>query len=116
MSLPVSPVARPWGLHLIVDLYGCDMARIRDADVVRQWLADLVKFAVDNPDAAGYSAVQLITTSSITGHFAEGDNTAYLDLFSCKRFDAPAAARFIADYFGAIGFDWDVLHRGRRRR
>lgn len=130
MSAPLDPHARPWGRHLVVDLYGCDMGHIRDGDFIREFVAVLVKaidmeaygplllerFALDNPDAAGYSGVQLITTSSITLHLAEGDNTGYLDVFSCKEFNGESAAQFIADYFGAVEFDFEVLHRGRRRR
>lgn len=130
MSAPLAEGARPWGDHLVVDLYGCDMALIRDAQVIREFVARLVKavdmeaygelvlerFALDNPAAAGYSAVQLITTSSITVHLAEGDNTGYVDLFSCKAFPGDQAAQFIADHFGASGYDFEVLHRGRRRR
>ncbi len=130
MSAPLADSARPWGQHLLVDLAGCDPDRIRDPDIIREFVDLLVKavgmdaygplllerFALDNPDAAGYSAVQLITTSSITAHFAEGDNTAYIDLFSCKPFDAGQAAQFIADYFRAASYDFEVAHRGRHRR
>jgi S-adenosylmethionine/arginine decarboxylase-like enzyme len=130
MSAPLEPGARPWGRHLVVDLYKCDMALIRDGEVIAKFVAELVeavnmqthgqllleRFALDNPDAAGYSAVQLITTSNVTAHFAEGDNTAYVDLNSCKEFPAEPAAQFTADFFGAKEYDFEVLHRGRRRR
>ena len=43
------------------------------------------------PQAAGYSLVQLIETSAITGHFCDASGDAYLDIFSCKDFD-PATA------------------------
>jgi S-adenosylmethionine/arginine decarboxylase-like enzyme len=34
----------------------------------------------------GYTLVQLIETSNITGHFVEETNDMYLDVFSCKEF------------------------------
>ncbi len=116
----------PWGVHLIADLTGCDMAYIRDGDHIRRFAGDLTKyigmetygeplverFALDNPAAAGYSLVQLITTSSITAHFAESTNRAFVDVFSCKPFDADAAAEYIASYFGAASYTVRVLERG----
>ena len=43
----------------------------------------LEHFAEHIPEAAGYSLVQLIETSAITEHFY-----AYIDIFSCKDFEA----------------------------
>jgi S-adenosylmethionine/arginine decarboxylase-like enzyme len=43
------------------------------------------------PEAAGYSLVQLIETSAVTGHFCDASGDAYLDVFSCKDFDAQVA-------------------------
>lgn len=126
MGLELAGGAAPWGLHLVVDLDGCDAALIRDADRIRSFIVDLVKhigmtaygepvierFALHNPAVAGYSVMQLITTSSITGHFAEGTGRAFLDVFSCQMFDPDDTARFIADYFGAAHYTARVLHRG----
>ena len=41
-------------------------------------------FAANNPNAAGFSLVQLIETSSITGHFVDLNGDSYIDIFSCK--------------------------------
>ncbi|MBA2713144.1 MAG: S-adenosylmethionine decarboxylase [Rubrobacteraceae bacterium] len=51
----------------------------------------LAHFATHLPEAAGYSLVQLIETSAVTGHFCDASGDAYLDVFSCKDFD-PAVA------------------------
>ena len=48
-------------------------------------------FATHNEDAAGYSLVQLIETSSITGHFVDKNGDCYIDIFSCKAFDIETA-------------------------
>lgn len=133
MGMPITEkaaAAQAWGLHLHVDLYECNPHRISDEPTIRRFVEELVdrvgmkafgelflkRFALDNPDAVGYTAIQAIETSDITAHFAEGDDSAYIDLFSCKPFDAIDAARFIAGYFGSDDYDVMVLHRGARRR
>lgn len=58
-------------------------------------------FGLNAPHTAGYSLLQFIETSSITGHFSELTNTAYLNIFSCRAFDADAAESFSQTFFGA---------------
>ena len=43
--------------------------------------------------------MQLITTSSITGHFIDHDRHIYLDVFSCKEFDNATVIKSIQDAF-----------------
>jgi hypothetical protein len=50
---------------------------------------------------AGYSMVQLIETSLISGHFANDTNSAYLDIFSCKGYDPAVVEEFSKAFFGA---------------
>jgi len=45
--------------------------------------------------------VQLIETSLISGHFANATDAIYLNIFSCKEFDAKKAADFAQKSFGA---------------
>lgn len=49
----------------------------------------------------GYSALQFIETSSITIHFDEVKNRAFIEIFSCKFFDPPKAANFCGSFFKA---------------
>ena len=51
----------------------------------------LAHFATHLPEAAGYSLVQLIEASAVTGHFCDASGDAYLDIFSCKDFDSEVA-------------------------
>ena len=94
-----------WGQHLIVDMADCDARAMGDRDAIARFSRDLVaaigmkpygaprieRFAAHAPDAAGYTLVQLIETSSVTAHFAEARAEIYLDIFSCKRFSEDAA-------------------------
>jgi S-adenosylmethionine decarboxylase len=50
-------------------------------------------------DVYGHLMVQLIEASLVSGHFAEASNTVYLDIFSCKWYDAEAAAAFAREFF-----------------
>ena len=54
-------------------------------DTMNAYGAPLLEhFAEHLPEAAGYSLVQLIETSAITGHFCDRSGDAYVDIFSCK--------------------------------
>jgi len=102
-----------WGYHLILDCKGCTVEKIKSAQLIEQFVKTLVKeidmkafgepiikhFGSHNPVVAGYSLMQLIETSSITGHFAEGSGDAYLDIFSCKPFDIEVARAVVKRFF-----------------
>lgn len=103
-----------WGLLSSLDIKSCDADLIRSADAIKDYvirLCDLigmkrfqdttvVNFGEDEK-VAGYSMVQLIETSLISGHFANLTNTAYIDIFSCKLYDPYIAAEFTRDFFKA---------------
>ena len=55
-----------------------------------------------DPRTKGTSAVQFIITSSIVIHTLDILRTVYLNLFSCKDFDAVEAARFTQNWFGGV--------------
>jgi S-adenosylmethionine/arginine decarboxylase-like enzyme len=59
----------------------------------------VVYFAEHDASKAGYSLVQLIETSSITGHFVDSTGEFYLNIFSCKNFDATVVNAVIQRYF-----------------
>ncbi len=98
-----------WGKHLVLDCSSCDREAVRSADAIRAFSEDLVAsigmvaygepvlahFATHLPEAAGYSLVQLIETSAVTGHFCDKSGDAYLDVFSCKDFDPEVAVGVI---------------------
>jgi len=109
-----TPDAAPWGLLVSLDLYACNPGTIRDAEKIKRYVIQLceligmkrfgecqvVHFGEDDR-VAGYSMVQLIETSLISGHFANLTNNVYLDVFSCKPFDPERVADFSKRYFEA---------------
>ncbi|HKZ00018.1 MAG TPA: S-adenosylmethionine decarboxylase [Rhabdochlamydiaceae bacterium] len=102
-----------WGYHLILDCAGCNKNKITDKKNLIQFINVLVSaidmkafgkpvvehFAEHDLDKAGFSLVQLIETSSITGHFVDKNGDAYLDIFSCKEFDIEMVKKVIDRFF-----------------
>jgi S-adenosylmethionine/arginine decarboxylase-like enzyme len=103
-----------WGLLTSVDLYECNPKTIRDAAAIKRYVDELceliemkqfgetqiVNFGEDEK-VAGYSMVQLIETSLISGHFANKSNSAYIDIFSCKYYEPSVAVEFTKKFFEA---------------
>jgi S-adenosylmethionine/arginine decarboxylase-like enzyme len=116
----------PWGLATQIDLYRCNPGTIRDADKIRDYVAELcvligmkrfgktrvVHFG-ENERVEGFSMTQFIETSLISGHFANESDSAYLDIFSCSEYDPRVAARFSKEFFGAKQMEIQVNPRGR---
>jgi S-adenosylmethionine/arginine decarboxylase-like enzyme len=101
-----------WGKHLIIDMSAGDRDRVQSAQHISRFVETLVEticmkaygtpllehFAEHLPEAAGYSLVQLIETSAITGHFCDLSGDA-IDIFSCKDFDAELAVEVVRAAF-----------------
>jgi len=122
--LALSKDAAPWGILTSLDLYGCDPKIIRDPEEIKKYVIKLcemlgvrrfgdcqvVHFGKDER-VEGYSMVQLIETSLISGHFANMTNAVYIDIFSCKSYDSEQAALFSRDFFGAESLEIHVINR-----
>ena len=113
-----------WGLASSIDIYECNPETIRDAEAIREFVAKLcdliemkrfgetqvVHFGEDER-VAGYSMVQLIETSLISGHFANLTNAVYLDVFSCKPYDPETVKEFAEEFFGGAHSNLQVSLR-----
>lgn len=53
----------------------------------------------EDEKVAGYSLTQFIETSLVSGHFADVDNSAYIDVFSCKPYNPIDAVNFTKNFF-----------------
>lgn len=101
-----------WGMASSFDIYDCNPKIIRDADRIKFFVAELcdlikmkrfgettvVNFGEDER-VAGFSMIQLIETSLISGHFANLTNAVYLDVFSCKPYDPAVVEAFAQSFF-----------------
>lgn len=104
-----------FGYVLMMDLRGCDLEVMRSKKKLKQYVDELCEiidmkkygktlisyFGLQKPHTKGYSLMQFIETSSITGHFSEHWRISYIDIFSCKPFDHQVARSFSKKFFKA---------------
>lgn len=104
-----------YGYELILDLCDCDKKVLSSKKKLKQYVDKLCKlikmkqygktllpyFGLKEEFTKGYSLVQLIETSSITGHFSENWGKAYINIFSCRKFDHRLAKKFTRQFFKA---------------
>ena len=114
-----------FGLEVVMDLYECDPRVIRSGKKLAEYTTKLCKllkmkkygktllphFGYNEAHTAGYSMLQFIETSSITGHFSELWNSAYINVFSCRDFDTKKAVDFTVSFFGAKRVNKRVIIR-----
>ncbi len=116
-------MAEYWGYHLMLDIAGCN-DNIKDRNQIYAFTKELVKridmiaigepiieFLLPGDPKEGYSMMQLIVTSNICAHFVNPDNTAYIDIFSCKPYEQQDAIDVVVKYFAPTSIRKNFLHR-----
>ena len=112
-----------WGHHLLLNARRCVPGTIRSKSLIEEFTHDLVKkidmvpygkpqvvmFGTGNKK--GYTLVQLIETSNITGHFVEETDDMYLDVFSCKNFEPETVEEVVKWYFAPKNIDTKFVSR-----
>jgi S-adenosylmethionine/arginine decarboxylase-like enzyme len=102
-----------WGYHMMLDCAGCPIELITNEDNILKFNRELVKridmeaygepqlkyFAEHDPDKAGYTLLQLISTSNICVHFVDKNGALYADVFSCKEFDQDTVENTLREFF-----------------
>jgi len=118
-------VKKIYGKELILDLFECDPKIIRSKKKILEYsnkICNLIKmkkygkpicerFGFGKDFTAGFSLVQLIESSLVSGHFSELWNRAFIDIFSCKLFDEKMATNFTKKFFKAKKIKNRVLIR-----
>jgi S-adenosylmethionine/arginine decarboxylase-like enzyme len=102
----------PWGMLAAIDLHGCAPQRLEDPDSIRMFVPALI-YAIamqahgalalerfGDGELEGWSAMQFIETSSITVHADEVSGRCFVDVFSCRSFDADRAAAVAVEHLG----------------
>lgn len=117
--------------ELVLDLGDCDIARFNRGNI-KHYLVELCKligmkhedlywwdYEGDSkgykqaPDhLKGVSAIQFITTSNITIHTLDVPRKIFLNIFSCKKFDAKLVMQFSSRFFRGKVMRSTVLRRG----
>lgn len=114
----------PYGMELILDLHDCDTDQFTEMNI-RRWFILLareinmkrrdvhfwVEHGHEEPHLNGVTAVQFVSTSSITIHASEHTNGARINIFSCKSFEADMAEQLTEEYFSGDVFASHVLMR-----
>lgn len=104
---------RCWGMVASVDCYGCHPEYIKDKTKIKEFIValcdhikmkrfgePLIERFAEGP-LEGCSAMQFIETSSVTMHFDEGKNRAFVDIFSCAFFDPEETRKFCEQFLEA---------------
>ena len=111
------------GQLTIFNLYECDEVFLKSKRMISRFLLDLCKCINMKPykkplverfgkeKLEGYSALLWIETSSIVIHLDEHEKKAFIDIFSCKRFNASKAKDFSKKYLKAKKVSFKTIMR-----
>ncbi len=119
-----------YGKELILDLHNCDPSTFTRKSIKKffkqlcekiDMVADTLYWWDDNdlapelhqtePHTKGTSAVQFILTSNITIHTLDILGNVYLNVFSCKDFDANLTIKFSEKWFKGKTVNSQVIDR-----
>jgi S-adenosylmethionine/arginine decarboxylase-like enzyme len=109
---------KSYGMELIIELFGCDLSKMTSRKIIQEFIEKICqeikmerygasrikRFPGGELWGEGYSFLQFLTTSSIAGHFIERSDRgpiAFINIFSCKEYNAETAEKFTADFFQA---------------
>jgi len=115
-----------FGMHLILDGYGCDRQRLEDISLIYNFLSEypaqikmtkimppyVFRYDAENPQDWGISGFVLIAESHISIHTFPEKNYFSLDIFSCKNFDSEQAISYVSNLFATEKSEIKLLDRG----
>ncbi len=116
-----------FGLHLMMDGYGCDSELLDDINYIYDFLSKypdememtkimppyVFRYDAKKPEDSGISGFVLIAESHISIHTFPEKNYLSLDIFSCKPFDVDRAVEVVTGYFRIDKKELNVVNRGR---
>ena len=116
-----------FGVHLMVDGYGCDRSSLEDINLIYSFLDEcppqmemtkimppyVFRYTGAVPEDWGISGFVLIAESHISVHTFPDKQYLSLDMFSCKPFDTEKALDTIRKYFKVQKYDLKILDRGQ---
>lgn len=121
--------SRAWGLYTSIDAFECSAEKISEREQIERYTIELCRILDVNrygepqmvlfghePSIFGWSMSQMIETSLVSGHFIQQPRTAYIDIFSCKYYDATQAIRFTVEFFEAASVTYHSVLRNRAGR
>ncbi len=121
---------KDYGKELILDIHNCEVCKFTRTSIQKYFkelcsLIDMKRadlhwwdfegqpkaYAAAPPHLKGISAIQFIETSNITIHTLDDLKKAYINIFSCKDFDAKVAMMFTETWFEGYVVHKKVLRR-----
>lgn len=105
----------PYGVELVMDLHECDLEDLVNKEKLAEFFIVLCEKIdmkrhgeplywedhSDIPHLRGVSAMQFIETSTIVCHPLPILKSVYVNIFSCKEFNAEMALKFCMDFWRA---------------
>lgn len=119
----------PFGLHLMIDAYGCDPKTLSDINLVYHVLDILPEkigmkkltkpylvFAEANNkrDPGGWSGFVMIQESHISLHTFIKRRFITADVYSCKSFDTKVIIKYFKKVFKTKDIEYSIETRGKR--
>ena len=114
-----------WGYSTHINIFDCSSDKIRSMDGTSEFLLKLTSYIKmtpygnpqvihfgKDPIVTGISANIFLEESNICLHLVEQDNSAFIDIFSCKKYSPDEAFDFCKFYFEASGGTFSFLTRG----
>ena len=116
-----------FGLHVTIDASGCNKRKLPSVTLVYDILNKLpakigmtkmtLPYVVKWMDkfasgTEGVSGFVMIAESHISIHTFPDQDYVFMDIFSCKQFDAERAIKYLVDAFEATKYDKHILKRG----
>lgn len=116
-----------FGVHLMVDGYGCDRVSLEDIGLIANFLDEypdqmdmtkimppyVFRYCGTVPEDWGVSGFVLIAESHISIHTFPEKRYLSLDMFSCKPFDVDAAVETVKRLFQIQKCEIQLLDRGQ---
>jgi S-adenosylmethionine/arginine decarboxylase-like enzyme len=113
-----------YGIELVLDMHKCDISTFTKEHLARYFveICELIEMKrhgepvfwyddSDKPHLRGISAMQFVETSNIVVHALEILETVFVNIFSCKDFNAKEAEEFTKRFFRAHEVNARVLER-----
>ena len=113
--------------HLVLDCKDLDISDefMNDKNYIVSFMNHLIKainmrklgrlqvqWLEEPEELRGFSAIQIIHTSSIVLHVFPFDGTMNLDVFSCKEFSVDVVVALVRQYFRPGTISYQVINRG----
>ena len=118
---------KEFGLHVTVDASGCDKRKLASVTLVYDILNNLpdrigmtkmtLPYVVKWLDkfangTEGVSGFVMIAESHISIHTFPDQDCVFMDIFSCRGFDAEMAVKYLTQAFDATKYERHVIKRG----